>query len=208
MLRPQHELAGLRGGAMTSRRMASIAFVGALHIVLIYALMNGLAQKIVSVVPHDIVAHIVETPQQQPALPPPPVQIAKVQPTEQPAIEPVIDIQTPPAATAIQSPPPQPTTAIANSGASGLTNTHTTPPYPPDARRLGQQGTVVLQITIAANGAVTDAKVATSSGTPALDQTAVAWVMSHWKYKPAIANGAPTQSVTQAAVKFDLKQAH
>ena len=205
MQRPEHALAN--GGGMTPRRMVSIAFVGAIHIALLYALMSGIAVKVVKSIPHDIQTRIIETQPQKPALPPPPVQLTKVQPTMPTTVEPVIDIQTPPAPTAVQTAPAAPTNAIANASASGLTNTHTTPPYPAQARRLGQQGTVVLQLSIAANGAVTAAKIVKSSGTAELDQTAVGWVMAHWKYKPAIQNGVPVPSTTQAAVKFDLKQA-
>jgi len=53
-----------------------------------------------------------------------------------------------------------------------------------------------------------NASVTQSSGFPALDESAVAWVMAHWKYKPAIRGGVPVTSQTQAAVKFDLKLAH
>jgi outer membrane biosynthesis protein TonB len=47
-----------------------------------------------------------------------------------------------------------------------------------------------------------------SSGFPELDQAAVAWVVSHWKYKPAVQGGVTVTSQSQAAVRFDLKQAN
>jgi periplasmic protein TonB len=102
----------------------------------------------------------------------------------------------------------QPTTPqVPDSAASGMTETHTTPPYPADARNLSQQGTVTLALTIDATGAVTNAQVKASSGYPDLDQTAVNWVIAHWRYKPAIQSGVPVASTSLAAVKFDLRQA-
>ncbi|WP_244120022.1 energy transducer TonB, partial [Burkholderia gladioli] len=43
------------------------------------------------------------------------------------------------------------------------------PDYPPKARRLEQEGTVVVRLTIGADGAVKTARVARSSGYPLLD---------------------------------------
>ncbi|MEK6351973.1 MAG: TonB family protein [Burkholderia cenocepacia] len=48
------------------------------------------------------------------------------------------------------------------------------PDYPAKARRLQQEGTVVVHLSIGADGAVTSARVAQSSGSPLLDAAAVA----------------------------------
>ncbi|WP_244110902.1 energy transducer TonB [Burkholderia gladioli] len=47
------------------------------------------------------------------------------------------------------------------------------PDYPPKARRLEQEGTVVVRLTIGADGAVKTARVARSSGYPLLDAAAL-----------------------------------
>lgn len=49
-----------------------------------------------------------------------------------------------------------------------------TPPYPPEARLLHQSGVVGIQLTVAPGGAVTDASLAVSSGSDALDDAALA----------------------------------
>ena len=207
MQRPQH--AAIHREGMSPRRMASIGFVGVLHIVVIWALLNGFAQKAVKYLPPVLEAHVVNTQQpQQRVLPPPP---SMVKPTEpQVAVPPEIQIQTPPPQTAISAPPQQAVTnpaPLVNASAAGITNTHTTPPYPPMARRMSEQGIVRLKISVTPQGTVSDAQVEQSSGHPDLDQTAMAWVKAHWRYKPAMQNGMAVASVTEAIVKFDLKNA-
>ena len=82
--------------------------------------------------------------------------------------------------------------------------THTVPPYPPIARRLGVEGKVTLRLTVSVEGRVSRAEVVTSSGRDDLDQTAQQWIMAHWRYKPALANGVAAASQTLATVTFSL----
>ena len=82
--------------------------------------------------------------------------------------------------------------------------THTTPVYPPIARRIGAEGKVTLRLTITPEGRVSEAEVVTSSGRDDLDQTAQAWIIAHWTYKPALANGVAVASKTLASVTFSL----
>jgi len=192
------------------RRYAGIGLAVGLNGVLVWALANGLAIKLTKYIPPVIHMQVIDTPQAPPKqeVPPPSPPMQKVAPTEQNP-PPLIDIAPDTSAQTIQvplqqSPPVQPV----DTSASGLTNTHSTPPYPPAARRLGEQGRVVLSITIGADGMVSNAQIAQSSGFPELDQAAVQWVTSHWRYKPAMQGGVAVPSTTQAAVKFDLRQAH
>ena len=190
------------------RRYAGIGLAVALNGVLVWALASGLAIKLTKYVPPVLQMKVIDTPQtqQKPVPPPPTPQVEKVLPTEQ-TPEPVIQIAPDPSAQTIQVQPQQQPAQAVDASAWGLTNTHTTPPYPPMARRLGQQGTVILSITVAADGSVSAAQIATSSGIPELDQAALEWVKGHWRYKPAMQGGVAVPSTTQAAVKFDLKQA-
>lgn len=84
--------------------------------------------------------------------------------------------------------PPAPTP---DGAASAVGSTHTIPPYPAVARRLGQQGVVALQLMISPSGEVTAVDIVQSSGFPELDQTAAAWVKARWKYKPAVLGVSP-----------------
>ncbi|HEX2594422.1 MAG TPA: TonB family protein, partial [Rhizomicrobium sp.] len=131
------------------------------------------------------------------------------QPTDPTAVAPpdiVIDTnEAPPIQTTVQ--PPAQSAPPVSAAAAGINNTHTTPPYPDSARRAGVSGTVRLHIYITASGTVSNATVVTSSGNTDLDSNAVSWVISHWKYKPAMASGTPVASESDANVVYDLKHA-
>ena len=203
MQRPLHGIS--QAEPLSSRRLAGIGFAAALNIAFVWALTTGLAQKIVLDLPHDLEVSVIRSPDQvQPAVAPPKPNL--VQPQDTATVAPPeiqIDTQQAPAAVTAAAQPTPPS----DNSISGVSSTHTTPPYPAMARRLGEQGVVVLHLTISPQGDVISAQVTKSSGYSDLDQTASSWVMAHWKYKPAVQNGVPVPSATDAAVKFDLKNA-
>jgi protein TonB len=86
-----------------------------------------------------------------------------------------------------------------------IAGTHTTPPYPMLARRLGKEGKVTLRLTVLADGKVGKAEIVTSSGSSDLDDSAEAWIVAHWIYKPALDKGQPAASQTMATVVFSLR---
>jgi protein TonB len=98
--------------------------------------------------------------------------------------------------------------AVPDRALISVTATHTTPPYPPIARRIGAEGKVTLRLTVTPEGRVSEAEVVNSSGRDDLDQTAQAWIIAHWTYKPASANGVPVASKTLASVTFSLINEH
>jgi len=217
MERPVHNVIAEPSQRLTTARMVSIGFVALLHVLFVYALITGLAQRFVKALPHEITAQVLPQPQQKVETPPP--QAVNLQQPSMPTVQPpLVQVQTPQAPrsiTTVVSPtptPPAPTPPAvvqppAPTPASGIVSTHTTPPYPEEARRLGQQGKVVLKMDITAAGTVADASIVDSSGSQALDQAAVDWVTKHWKYKPATQNGQPVPTTQEAAVVFDLRQA-
>ncbi|HEY2034911.1 MAG TPA: energy transducer TonB [Rhizomicrobium sp.] len=191
------------------RRYAGISLAALLNGVLIWALASGLNIQVTKYVEPIFHTKMIDQAKVQPQpvpLPPTP-QFQKTIRTEQ-IPEPHLKFAPDQNAQTITVQPQQQPQVQQqpDRSASGLTTTHTTPPYPAVARRLDQQGTVVLSITVAADGSVSAAQVATSSGVPELDQAALDWVKAHWRYKPAMQGGAAVPSTTQAAVKFDLKQ--
>src|SRR5258708_20231412 len=93
----------------SSRRLAGVVVTIALHIVLIYALMHGLARKIVEIVTPPLETKIIEEikpPADKP--PPPPPKLATPPPPFIPPPEGNIQasIQQPPTITPLAPPPP------------------------------------------------------------------------------------------------------
>jgi protein TonB len=68
------------------------------------------------------------------------------------------------------------------SDASGLNNPN--PTYPAMSRRLAEQGKVLLEVLILANGTVGEIKLKQSSGFKRLDDAALQTV-KQWRFQPA-----------------------
>lgn len=62
------------------------------------------------------------------------------------------------------------------------------PIYPSLSRRLGEQGTVTLQVLITAEGRAAEIRIEKSSGSARLDQAAVA-AIREWRFVPALRGG-------------------
>jgi TonB family protein len=61
------------------------------------------------------------------------------------------------------------------------------PPYPKIAHDLGQQGTVVLSLTVDENGRIASLAVKESSGSPVLDRGTLEFVKRHWLLPAGVA---------------------
>lgn len=79
------------------------------------------------------------------------------------------------------------------------------PRYPTTALRAGQEGWVDLNFTVAADGSVTDIKIADSQPHHVFDRAATEAV-SHWKFDPALKNGSPVATTLQRRVEFKVNQ--
>jgi periplasmic protein TonB len=75
--------------------------------------------------------------------------------------------------------------------------------YPKMSQRLGQEGRVLLRVTVAADGKPTAATVAKSSGFEALDRAGIDTVM-HWRFKPGTRGGVPEAMSVLQPVDFKL----
>jgi TonB family protein len=73
------------------------------------------------------------------------------------------------------------------------------PVTPPAAQRAGVRGVVVVELTIAPDGRVTDAKVLRSI--PLLDAAALETARK-WRFEPTLLNGAPVAVIMTATVNF------
>ena len=70
----------------------------------------------------------------------------------------------------------------------GLIIRKTIPQYPPIAKAMGIQGTVVLQATISKSGTIEDLHVISG---PAMLQQAALDAVKTWRYRPYLLNGNP-----------------
>ncbi len=216
MEQPTHDL---RAHAPTlrensGRRTAILIGVGILHVGLVWALIAGLASGLIEKLPEEIKAEVVPPKDVVKPPPPPPPDLAKPPPPFVPPPELNIASDAPTNAIAavqpnVATPPaPPPPAAPAPTQLSAVTRTHTLPPYPDLSIRMQEQGNVTLRVTIDESGNCTDAVVTTSSGSQRLDQAAINWVKSKWKWNPPTQNGKPTSAQTLVQVQFNLKNAH
>ena len=78
------------------------------------------------------------------------------------------------------------------------------PDYPKGARQRGEQGDVILEIRVNAEGAVDHVKVAVSSGFAELDEAAVRAAKGA-KFSPARSGHDPVASTARLKLQFKLK---
>jgi periplasmic protein TonB len=78
------------------------------------------------------------------------------------------------------------------------------PPYPPASRRAGEEGSVVIAVTVGPDGRVISADIAASSGYPRLDAAAIAQARSRWRFLPARLGDEAVESRHRITVTFVL----
>ena len=192
-----------------SHRFPLIGLALSLQAAAVWLFVHGLVSGTIHLPPGPITLTPFDEPQTQPRVKPPEPKLQPV-PIPQPS-DPLSGVKIAPSTGGITTVPlpPDPGTVAPNPG--GITQapvsiaaTHTVPPYPPIARRLGAEGKVMLKLTVTAEGRVAQADIVTSSGSGELDQAAQAWIVAHWKYRPALENGVPAVSHTLATVTFNL----
>jgi protein TonB len=192
-----------------------------MHIVLGYALVNGLGRKIVDVIKAPIETKIIEEIKPPPPPPPenlpPPPKMALPPPSFMPPPE--VQVTTPQLAPAItvtrEAPPPTPVTIAPAPAPAPVAaaaprpqavaaridvSTCEKPEYPAAALRAEATGTTKIRFTVDATGAVSKAEVERSAGSSRehrlLDRTAVE-ALSKCHFKPGTdEHGKPTGGTT------------
>lgn len=81
----------------------------------------------------------------------------------------------------------------------------TPPVYPLQARRMGREGRVLLQVFLDESGHVARALVQQSSGVTVLDEAALKAVQQ-WQCNPALRNGQPVAAVALQPFNFTLRR--
>ena len=195
-------------------RLIGIGFVVLLHAGIIYALVNALAQRSIEVAHVPIEAKIIDqAPQEKIAPPPPPPELAPPPPPFIPPPE--INIARPPpppqstAPTVVTTvkpvaPPPTAPAPVSVLPRIDAQRSHE-PEYPPQSRRLGEQGAVVLQVLVDADGRVLEAKLVKSSGFGRLDQAALEGVKTSYRFVPGTVDGKPQQMWHTITINWKLR---
>lgn len=191
----------------SGRRLIGFVFVVIFHALLIYALVNGLARKIVEVVQAPLETKILEEikpPVDKPP-PPPPPKLAAPPPPFIPLPEVRIDTPPPPTNTitavssvkpAAEAPIPQAIAVVAAPARTAAVvdaRNCVKPEYPPASIRAQETGLVVLQFLIGADGSAIDSKVEKTSGFRRLDEAARN-ALTLCKFRPGTEAGKPVQS--------------
>ena len=174
------------------RRVIGFGAVLLFHALLIYALVSGLAKKVVDVVRAPIETKVIEEIKKPPPppevvvppppkleappppfIPPPEIQIANPPPTQPtitatsptPPPAPVVIAPAPPVAAAPAPPaPPVPATMSAGVVCSNYSTVMGDVAFPRDAARQGiERGEATIQFTLTANGEVKDIKALRST---------------------------------------------
>jgi len=192
-----------------TKHLIGIVFVVLIHVVVLYALMTGLARTVVDVIKKPLSATIVDQIRPPPPPPPPPkkiIEVPKVQapvetyvpppdipvPTTQEA--PVISAVTatppaqphviaPPVVEAPPPPPPPPPKPAVRRGGDLVRISGDPPEFPRNAQRLNiEKGQVIARLMIDEKGNVTEV-VIVSAVPPRHFDKAVIDALKEWKFR-------------------------
>lgn len=210
----------------SNRRLTGLAVVVLFHAVMGYALVNGLARKIVEVVTQPLETKIIEEikppPQEKPPPPPPPklaappppyipppeVQVQVPQSAQTTAITAVTSARptepvaapgqrfAPPAPVAVQRAAPVRTAPVVDAKACEK------PEYPPAALRAQETGIVLLAFLIDVDGSALESRIERSTGFRRLDEAARK-ALGLCKFRPATTDGKPERA--WAKIEYEWK---
>jgi protein TonB len=204
MERPSHIIFDTKSHYL-SRRLPLIGLAFSLQFASLWLFTHGLMSGVIHIDPHIIDVVKIAEPVKPRVEPPKPritttINTGKIEPPKFTIDRTHGGNSFPPPFT----PTDPPTARGIDRAIAGIASTHTVPPYPPIARRIGVEGKVTLRLTVSAEGKVIAAEIVSSSGRDDMDQTAQQWIMAHWAYKPALDNGVPVVSHVLASVNFSL----
>lgn len=215
---------------MSGNKITAIVIVALIHIFIGYALVTGLAYEAAKKVIQKVTTvDIKEEEKKEEPPPPPPEKKPDVAPP--PPVAPPVKINVatrpPEIATVTVAPPPAPPVVIAAPAApvvappappapKGATSAAqprgnpaswaTDADYPQKAIVQEKQGTTGFRVTVGADGRVIDCTVTSSSGSPELDDATCKNVSRRARFKPALANGQPTQGTYSNRIRWVLPE--
>lgn len=143
-------------------------------------------------------------PVRQQTAPQRPQPVPVIEATQSNAPAPTAPVATPPEIKPAPPAPPAPEPVVqARFDADYLKNP--APPYPPLSRRMGEEGKVILRVSVSAQGTADNVEIKTSSGSQRLDDSAQKTVRN-WKFIPAKRGDTAVQSWVLVPIIFKLEQ--
>jgi protein TonB len=207
---------------MSGNRITALIIVALIHVVVIYALVTGLAFEAAKKVIQKVTTVDVKEEVKKEEPPPPPPQTEKLPPPPIVAPPPKINLAPPPPVTVVDAPPPPapppvilppppsapppprftPKAAVPKGSPA---NWATTNDYPARALREERSGTTGFRVTVGPDGRVTDCDVTSSSGHADLDAATCENVRRRARFTPATdGEGNPTSGSYSNRIRWQI----
>ena len=200
-----------------ARHIVGLTLVVLFHILLIYALVNGLGKNIVDVMKAPLETKIIKdtkppppeappppppqlTAPPPPYVPPPDIQIASP-PQQSNAITEVTRTAPPPGPAPVTAPPapPAPDRDVSERPIGGTQ----APQYPPDMLEEEREGAATVSCDVDTSGATTNCAVSNVTGGASFGRSALTFAESH-RYHPATHNGIPVAARKSWRLTFKM----
>jgi len=198
-----------------SRRLCVAATIVAVHAIGLYVAVTFAPQIRLAVAEVPLTATFISQPEPTPRTELPQVSVVTPQPIAQMPELPLIELPTeaPPSTRAItvpvQAAPPPAPQAIDRSTPKLVSTVEyvrePSPRYPPQSRRLREQGVVVLRVLIDEQGAACSIEIETSSGHSRLDDAAREAV-ARAAFRPYVEDGEPRRALVLIPIEFALNR--
>jgi len=203
---------------LLSRRTLAFIAIAAVHVLIIYAFISGLAQHVVASIPNITQAFVDPQLTPQHPLPAPPrtdfhLRPILVGPLDPP---PLAKIEIGPDAPVLPDPgprdstdstgqlPPQPPQRTAGGPGKGFPNTDDY--YPATSRRIAETGAAMVRVCVDTQGRLSaDPTIAASSGSRRIDDGALNLAKAgSGHYRPTLEDGQPVNSCFAYRIRFTL----
>lgn len=197
-----------------SRRVCVAAVIAGAHAIVLYAVMTIAPELREAATQVPLAVHFVSQPDTPPRRPPPSVTVVTKQMVVPQPDLPLIEVPVEPVASdrAITIAPQvsASTTAQEDRSVPKLVSAveyvrEPSPRYPPQSRRLREQGLVVLRVLIDEQGTARSIEIETSSGHARLDDAAREAVQRA-AFRPYVEDGAPRRALVLIPIEFALNR--
>ena len=206
-----------------ANRLAPLCVIVLVHAGILYALQSGLLQRAVPSLKHEVFATLIASPQPAQAKPPAMPSVPRHAMPRENLLPQPIPLQSSPAATSVSiAPAPAPVTSATATPALPSTAVETVeattpktvssgveylqppqPEYPAIARRMHEEGKVVMRVLVNENGRAEHIELQQSSGSLRLDEAA-RLALLRAVFKPYRENGKTVAVYAIVPIRFQL----